>query len=381
MLTKSFLEGLATYAEEHKEDLTGNEESTKHSLVLPVFQAWGYNIFHKREVDPEFVCDVGVKKGERVDYAIKHDGEPTILVEAKSIEKKLDVHLTQLYRYFSATPARFGVLTNGVEYQFFTDREVENMMDTTPFFEMDIRSADDYSLVQLRQFAKDNFNVDKIKDGAVEAEIIRAVKAQFAAMYDNPDYEFSKVMLQDAVQDRRLTRNLVSQYGRLVKRSFYEFVRDHSGDKPANTPAAIPEIVPPAAIPEPSAPRSSFPKEDWQVLTTMTPEPGDSRPDGVRFPDGSEVKTQKSWSRITEAITRYLVLGGHLTEDHIPIQRGNRYIVAKEPVHPNGTDFYRAYPVVSFYIEGNYSAPVCVENAQTLITTAGLDPSQFQIHW
>lgn len=91
------------------------EEATKNAFVMPFLNALGYNVFDPTEVVPEFTADVGTKKGEKVDYAIMREGQPTILIECKPCGTDLDKeHASQLYRYFSVTPARFGVLTNGI---------------------------------------------------------------------------------------------------------------------------------------------------------------------------------------------------------------------------------------------------------------------------
>lgn len=55
------------------------EEATKHSMVMPLLQILGYNVFDPTEVIPEFIADLGIKKGEKVDYAIKIGQEPLIL--------------------------------------------------------------------------------------------------------------------------------------------------------------------------------------------------------------------------------------------------------------------------------------------------------------
>jgi hypothetical protein len=52
------------------------EEATKTSFVLPFLQALGYDVFDPMEVVPEFTCDVGIKKGEKIDYAVHKDGMP-----------------------------------------------------------------------------------------------------------------------------------------------------------------------------------------------------------------------------------------------------------------------------------------------------------------
>lgn len=103
------------------------EEATKNALIMPFISALGYNVFDPTEVTPELNADVGIKKGEKVDYAILQDGKPIILIECKHHAQNLaKTHSSQLYRYFSVTEARFGLLTNGIVYQFYSDIEEPN---------------------------------------------------------------------------------------------------------------------------------------------------------------------------------------------------------------------------------------------------------------
>ena len=98
------------------------EEAAKTAFVLPFLQSLGYDIFNPSEVIPEFTADHGIRKGEKVDYAIKQDGSITILIECKSVDAELGGnHAGQLFRYFSVTEARFSILTDGIRYLFFSD--------------------------------------------------------------------------------------------------------------------------------------------------------------------------------------------------------------------------------------------------------------------
>lgn len=85
----------------------------------PFIQALGYDIFNPVEVKPEFSADLPViKQGERVDYAILEDGHPKIFIEAKPYTSDLrTAEMGQLSRYFQATKARIGILTNGQLFQ------------------------------------------------------------------------------------------------------------------------------------------------------------------------------------------------------------------------------------------------------------------------
>ena len=104
------------------------EEATKMSLVAPFFQLLGYDIFNPAEFCPEYTADVGIKKGEKVDYAILINGNPIILIEVKSINKNLDKHSSQLFRYFATTNARFAILTNGITYRFYSDLDRKSVV-------------------------------------------------------------------------------------------------------------------------------------------------------------------------------------------------------------------------------------------------------------
>ena len=135
------------------------EEATKMSLILPFFQLLGYDVFNPTEFCPEYTADVGIKKGEKVDYAILVNNEPVILVEAKSITKKLDKHSSQLFRYFVTTP-------NGITYQFYSDLEEPNKMDKEPFMEFDLLNLKDGQIEQIEKFHKKFLDVEDILNTA-----------------------------------------------------------------------------------------------------------------------------------------------------------------------------------------------------------------------
>jgi hypothetical protein len=161
------------------------EEACKNAFVMPFINALGYNVFDPREVTPELVADVGVKKGEKVDYAILKDGKPIILFECKGCDCNLDsMHASQLYRYFSVTDARFGILTNGIVYRFFSDLDAANKMDSKPFLEVNLLAMDDTILLELAKFSKSAFNVEIWRrwpiSGASPCVISRATARSFS---------------------------------------------------------------------------------------------------------------------------------------------------------------------------------------------------------
>lgn len=47
-------------------DTVATEESTKMALIVPFFQILGYDVFNPLEFCPEYIADVGIKKGEKL---------------------------------------------------------------------------------------------------------------------------------------------------------------------------------------------------------------------------------------------------------------------------------------------------------------------------
>ena len=378
-----FIKGLANYAEENRGGLSNNEESTKHSLVLPLIQELGYNIFDKMEVDPEFTADIGTKKGEKVDYAIMRDGKPMILVECKALNKTLNTDVSQLYRYFTPTRARFGVLTNGVVYRFFSDLSEPNIMDQSPFLEVDIREANQSVVDELQRFAKGSFDPEKIKadlkNAATEANVIRGVKANLERMYDNPEDNLFKGILRDVVEGNLTDRRAASHH-ELVKRAFHEFARDListeaiAGSSQSASEQASVAVAPPS--PSPAAPTGG-----WQSISDIQPKLGDAKPTQMMFPDDS-LAAINTWNQVVLQVVRWLTSNRRLDASHCPIQRtGARYLVATEPIHPSGKDFTNGREVNSLHVELSYNLLDMIANTKFIIDHVGMDAAQFKLRW
>lgn len=165
------------------------EEAVKTAFVLPFIQILGYDIFNPGEVEPEHTCDVGTKRGEKVDYAIKRGGETILLIECKHWAENLDSHGNQLFRYYVVSNARFAILTNGILYRFFSDSEKPNVMDATPFFEFDITDINEWHIGQLMKFHKSYFNEQYIHDTIPSIKYICRTVADFVAEIKIRDQE------------------------------------------------------------------------------------------------------------------------------------------------------------------------------------------------
>ena len=207
------------------------EEATKNALVMPFINALGYNVFDPREVTPELVADVGTKKGEKVDYAILKDGKPIMLFECKGVDCNLDtITPTQLYRYFSVTEVRIGILTNGVLYRFFSDLDAANKMDSKPFFEMSLQDLDDVVLGELKKFSRGTFEIAAILASASELKYTREIKRILAQELLQPSDELVRIYAS-RVYSGRMTQTIRDQFGEIFKRAFQQFISDRVSDR------------------------------------------------------------------------------------------------------------------------------------------------------
>ena len=397
MLSLKDLQDLAKQATEHRDIFANNEQSVKTSLVLPFIGGLGYDYLSPTEVIAEYTADVGIKRGEKVDYAVMRDGEPIILFECKALSNALGVsEISQLFRYFQSTNADIGVLTNGVIYKFFSDLIDAGRMDDTPFMEVDIRCATEDDIAELGRFSKDIFDADGIKSAVINAKRVSVLKEYLGSVYERPDDEFARLLLRKLISGS-ISKRRLEEHRDLVKLAFHEFVRQHSesGDSadtpqdasdgelsstldqtqaaPAQPPVPIaaPVQAPPLIVPNPVG--------EWQPLSDVQPQAG-GRPSEIMFPDNLSVAI-RYWSEVVVESVRWLADNGYLNATHCPVQLGSSYIVATQPIHPNGNAFKNRKEVNAFYVNTNYSAGASARNARLIIESAGLDASQFKVRW
>jgi hypothetical protein len=221
---KDSIKQIAERIEKLKDNLP-TEEATKNALIMPVIQALGYDIFNPLEVLPEMSCDIGTKKGEKIDYAILKDGEPIILIECKHWAQELNLHDNQLLRYFHVSKAKFGVLTNGIVYRFYTDLSELNKMDEKPFLEVNMLDLKDTQIEELKKFHKSYFDTEKILSSASELKYLGELKVRLSTEFTNPSTEFVK-FISKGIYTGMFTQKVIEQFTSLVKRSVSSYIND-----------------------------------------------------------------------------------------------------------------------------------------------------------
>lgn len=248
------------------------EEATKNAFVMPFINTvLGYDVFDPLEVMPEFVCDVGTKKGEKIDYAIMKDGEVQILIECKKIGESLSInHASQLFRYFHVTSARISILTNGQVYRFFTDLDAPNKMDEKPFLELNLLDIDEYSVPELIKLTKSAFDVDSIINAAGELKYVSQLKKLIGTQVSKPEDDFVK-FFASRVYEGVITQKVREQFYELTRKALAQFLNDQINDR---LKSAMSGVIQPslASIPVTNSAKADAQDRDEtedKILTTL----------------------------------------------------------------------------------------------------------------
>lgn len=227
------------------------EEATKNAIIMPfIAQVLGYDVFDPSEVVPEFTADIGTKKGEKIDYAIRRDGQVQMLIECKKLGADLDInHASQLFRYFHASNARIGVLTNGQVWHFFTDLDRPNRMDERPFLRLDLTDIDPHTLPELKKLTKPAFDLDSVLSAAEELKYVSSLKREIGSLFKEPGEDFERMLISH-VYDRSVTGKIKDFFRPLIAKACRQWLSDQVNERLKAALQGQAPAVPAAAPPE-----------------------------------------------------------------------------------------------------------------------------------
>ncbi|RRC94677.1 type I restriction endonuclease [Schaalia canis] len=259
---------LAGKVKDHADSLQ-TEEATKNALIMPfISNVLGYDVFNPQEVIPEYTADVGIKRGEKIDYAIMTSGEMQILIECKaaSVALKLE-HASQLYRYFGVTSARIAVLTNGKVWNFYTDLDAPNKMDSKPFLVLDLEDIDETILPDLRKLTKDRFDLSSVINAAEELKYLGALRRNIANEFKEPSPEFVRFWVS-RVYEGRCTQAIQEKFTSLVEKALRQYLSERINDRLKTALGADENVVLSMAPNDEEAEPESSPEE--QEITNVS---------------------------------------------------------------------------------------------------------------
>lgn len=257
-----------------KDDIK-TEEATKNAFIMPfIGSVLGYDIFDPSEVIPEFNADVGTKKNEKVDYALVLDGQVQILIECKKIGAPLSLeNASQLFRYYTCTNARIGILTNGQIWNFYMDLDAPNKMDSKPFLVLDLLDIDKSILQELQKLSKPSFDIDSIANSAEDLKYLSMLKQEISDEFKEPSYDMVR-LLAGRVYNGVLRQNVLDKFRVLVSKSMRQFLKDQVNDRLATALDSdnieiVEEVVPEQQTPENGIVTTDEEIAGWRIIQAI----------------------------------------------------------------------------------------------------------------
>lgn len=235
------------------------EEATKTAFIIPfISNVLGYDVTDPREVIPEYTADVGTKKGEKVDFAIKSGDDFRFLIECKKIGAPLDLnHANQLVRYFNVTDTEFAILTNGEVYQFYTQLDRANRMDEKPFLILDLANIDTRTFPHLEKVTKANFDAETVMAMAEELKYVSELRKVVAREFKEPTPEIVKLFASQ-VTGQRMTAQNIEKFTQLTHTAMNQYIRDEVNRRLRSAQDLEEPSVDKETVEETEAPESQF---------------------------------------------------------------------------------------------------------------------------
>ncbi len=214
--------------QELAEHVRGNEQATKQSLVGPLFTLLGYDLTDPRECVPEYRVDFGPNRSVKpIDWAFFQAAKPIFFVEAKEVGKKLGSYDEQLADYFAKAPeSRLGVLTNGVQWRFFTDVVNANIMDKEPFLKWDVLTDEQPPYDFLTIVQKSQFNTHLIATFAKRKRAQNLLVSELNRILE-PSSDFVRLAISN-LETRKAVEKVVEEWKPLLANAIGEWARQRT---------------------------------------------------------------------------------------------------------------------------------------------------------
>lgn len=230
----SKIDTLQSSAERQLHALSSSKK-TENALILPFFEALGYDPFNVREVEPDF--EVG-REGEgmrTVDYAVKKDGSAIMLFECAEAKTDLDaVADSDLFQYFDEIEADVAAFTNGLSYRFYANLDGDLSVGELPFLEFNLLDYGAEQMEVLKRLTKPVFDGEKIRAAAHELRSSRLLRDYLARQTEAPDDHFVR-FLAAQVFEGEVSGELLDHFRPVVRKVLGEFVEGEIATDSAET--------------------------------------------------------------------------------------------------------------------------------------------------
>ena len=339
------------------------EEATKNSLVLPFIQLLGYDIFNPTEVIPEYKLDVGAELGEKVDYALFHSGKPTLLVECNSYGSlHSDVRLSHLISCLRASNIRFGLLTDGISYSFYSDLDDPDTGVSKPFLKINVLDYKESQVKKLTQFTKPEFHEEKSVAEAYRQRFLSDIQIRITQEFTDPTDDFIRFILSTEFTGS-ISQEVVNQFRPIVRAAIREYVDGCVASRSNPAPYLADPPIEPAPLDH------SIELTDWTPLSQIHHVTHMSPPVAIGF-GRSDYRQTDSWRDVLYEVVDWLVRTEQLSKKDLPIGgSGNGFTFVNSVSNsPNGSGYISPRQVSrGIFVETHYNANTLIKHTKNIL--------------
>lgn len=203
-------------------DVLNSKEKTKNALLLPFFNALGYDAFNVREVEPGHAVELE-EEVRNVDYAVKIDGAPAMLFQCEGAATDLDAfNGDPLFRHLGVLDASLAVLTNGRTYRFFADLGGGGAVDGRPFLEFDLLDYEAEQITFLELLTKSAFDTDEVLSAAYERKYTRLLQNYLVRQREDLDAHFLR-FLAAQIHEGEVSEEILDRFQPVVQKLLRRF--------------------------------------------------------------------------------------------------------------------------------------------------------------
>ena len=295
--------------------LRQSEALTRYALIDPLLRELGWDT-----EDPDMVIVEYSSGGGRVDYALRNDGKPLIMLEAKKLDRSLNDAIGQGIQYCLVEGTEYFAVTDGRRWEIYeTHKPVPIDKKRIVSFDLKDLSAADACLKALALW----------RPSVISGEI---------AVGEIPVI---------GLPDNRT---------------------DTTEPQPTEETTVQPTSL-------------DLDEEGWVPLSELKNKKGDPSPTKIMFPDDSHALLKHQYKMLTKVV-RWLIENGHLSEKQCPIPLGpqsKKSLVDVEPVNFDGTSFSNPKKEGSLHINTHGNLQNKIARVKRLIEHVGQDPAQFKV--
>ncbi len=302
----------------HRQSLQSNETRTRMALIDPLLRALGWDTEDPALVLPEYELDTSRDTNRRADYALLGaESKPAAVIEAKKLGAPLANYLDQMLNYANRSGIRYAGVTDGNHWEIYT------VFDPKPLEER--------RLLQV-----------SIANDATHESALKLLLLWRPNLASGQPVQPTAPVLADSVELQ-------------------------------------PPPSPPA--PSPSEPVSPPSSEGWVALTEFDSPAGAQAPLAIRFADGQEASTAKSWRSLLAETGMWLDRKGLIPPGSSIPSSSKGYMLHPSPVQPTGNKFASPVhlPQSGTYLETHGSAHAVVNRAHKLLKAFGQDPARVYV--